>query len=153
MDFVQQLKGVIESHLEYKQYFGELANRKFVTVCFIHSCTIDNNISMLKYLLNKIISSNLIDKLDLIAINNIGDNIRISNLDLSDDYVKKLHLINYSTNPLFFEIPTINLIHSFSQFNPNVKVLYLHNKGSSYKELSPVISDWIDLLIYFTQIK
>jgi hypothetical protein len=96
-----------------------------------------------------VIRSNLIDKLDLITINNVGDNIQISNLDLSDDYVKKVNLINYSTNPLFFEIPTINLIHSFSQFNPNVKVLYLHTKGTSYKELSPLISDWIELLIYF----
>jgi GR25 family glycosyltransferase involved in LPS biosynthesis len=147
--FCPTVERVIESHLEYKQYFGELSDMKFKTVCFIHSCTIDNNISMLKYLLNKVISSKLIDKLDLIVINNVGDNIGISNLDLSDDYVKKLHLINYSTNPLFFEIPTINLIHSFSQFNQNVKVLYLHTKGNSYKELSQLICDWIDLLVYF----
>ncbi len=103
---------------------------------------------MIKHLLSKVIYSGLIDKLDLIVINNLGDNIGISNLDLSDDYVKKFHLINYSSNPLFFEIPTINLIHSFSQFNPNVKVLYLHTKGTSYKELSPTVADWINLLIY-----
>jgi GR25 family glycosyltransferase involved in LPS biosynthesis len=147
--FCPTVERVIESHLEYKQYFGELSDRKFKTVCFIHSCTIDNNISMLKYLLDKVINSKLIDKLDLITINNVGDNIGISSLDLSDDYVKKFNLINYSTNPLFFEIPTINLIHSFSQFNPNVKLLYFHTKGSSYTDLSPVISDWIELLIYF----
>ena len=147
--FCPTVERVIESHLEYKQYFGQLSDRKFNTICFIHSCTIDNNVSILKYLLNNLISSKLINKLDLIVINNVGDNISILDLGVLNEYVEKIHLINYSSNPLFFEIPTINLIHSFSQFNPNVKLLYLHTKGSSYKDLNLVISDWINLMIYF----
>ena len=146
--FCPTVERVIESHLEYNQYFGSLSNRKYETVCFIHSCTIDNVISTLIRLFDSIINSKLINKLDLIVINNIGNNISISNLDLPVEYIKKIHLINYSDNPLFYEIPTMNLIHSFSLFNPNVKLLYIHTKGISLT-FTPMIDDWINLLIYF----
>ena len=145
--FCPTVERVIESHLEYEKYFGELSDRKYDTVCFIHSCTTNNDISTLIRLFNSIINSKLINKLDLIVINNVGDNISLSNLKLLDDYAKKINLINYSDNPLFYEIPTINLIHSFSQFNPNVKLLYLHTKGTSLT-FTPMIDDWIKMLLY-----
>ena len=146
--FFQTVEKIIDSHLEYKKYFNNLKKMDYKIVCFIHSCTINNNLIILKNLISKIIDTNLISKLDLIIINNIGDSIDISDLNLFQDINDKFYLINYSCNPLFFEIPTINLIHSFSLFNPDIKLLYLHTKGSSYNNLNSTIADWINLLIY-----
>ena len=145
--FCPTVEKVINSHLEYKQYFESLPDNKYDTVCFIHSYTIDNNVIVLRYLLNKLNEKKLIHKLDLIVINNVGEKISIQMLNLPEILNKKIHLINYSENPLFYEIPTINLIHSFSLFNQNVKLLYIHTKGSSI-HFTDMINDWINLMTY-----
>ena len=134
-----------ENNILYSKYFNNYNNRKFDNVCFIHSCTINNNITMLDKLINIIKESNLISYLDIIVINNIGDKI-VNNYN-SD----KIYIINYSDDISLFEIPTINLIYAFSCNHDNVKLLYLHTKGISYNDtyIKQNIIDWTDMMLYF----
>ena len=134
-----------ENNILYNKYFNNYNNRKFDNVCFIHSCTINNNISILEKLINIIKESNLINELDIIVINNIGNKID-NNFNNN-----KIYIINYSEDISLFEIPTINLIYSFSYYHSNVKLLYLHTKGISYNDsyIKQNIIDWTDMMLYF----
>jgi GR25 family glycosyltransferase involved in LPS biosynthesis len=128
-------------------------------VCFIHSCNLIERISnpKLDYLIDNIIKTNCIDTLDYIIINNIGYNISI------DEYIfnkypnlaNKIKIINFSTIPTLYEIPTIKLLWYFSNKYSNVNILYLHTKGVSYEfinnneHLLECNNDWINLMLYF----
>ncbi len=119
-------------------------------ICFIHSCTINNNISRLEYLINKIIKSQLISILDKIIINNIGNDININALNIYNNaYNNKIIINNYSSNIELQEIPTINLIKKYSAVNKNVNILYLHTKGVRYSNDNKKQNDWIDMMLYF----
>jgi len=127
-----------------------LANKKLINknVCFIHSCTLNNNTSKLDYLINNIYENNLLNKLDLLIINNIGDDIpydKYKNIINSN----KLKIINFSSDISLFELPTINLIHKLSTIvSDNIKILYLHTKGITHPDVK-CLKDWIDLMLYF----
>lgn len=128
----------------YNKYLKPIINiDKLKNICFIHSCTINNNTEILNYLIDKIINYNLIDNLDLIIINNIGNTIE--NVYNNN----KIYIINYSDDNLLFEIPTINLIYTFSYIYKNVNLLYLHTKGISYNNLYDNIKDWINMMLYY----
>lgn len=119
-------------------------NKKY---CFIHSSNVDNDLTRLNYLIQKIRTSGCHDTLEKIFINNIG--IPITFVNNTDN---KIEVINYSENVNLLEKCTINKIWEFSQNNPNCDILYLHTKGISYKEdhhFYKNINDWIDMMLYF----
>jgi beta-1,4-mannosyl-glycoprotein beta-1,4-N-acetylglucosaminyltransferase len=121
---------------------NDIMNRK--NVCFIHSCHLKNKgVKRLDYLITKIKTSGLIDRLDAIYINNIGIPIEENN------YGDKFDICNYSDNSKLYEIPTINKIKQYSADNPNTNILYLHTKGISYDDANIKENNWIDMMLYF----
>lgn len=147
--FCPTLERIIYDDINYdklrpimKNYNGEVKH-----VCFIHSCTINNNTYILDKMIKTINDSGLINILDKIFIINLGNNI-------TNTYqTQKINIINYSSNINLFETPTINLIHAFSTFNQNVKLLYLHTKGASYNAISQKIIDQIDTMLSHLVVK
>jgi GR25 family glycosyltransferase involved in LPS biosynthesis/SAM-dependent methyltransferase/tetratricopeptide (TPR) repeat protein len=121
--------------------------KKYNCVCFIHSCNIVNiGTDKLDLVLSYIIK---IKELDAIFINNIGlplDNIKYKALD------NRIKIIQCSSDITLYELPTLKMISSFSKENANVKLLYVHTKGISYKESDPrylPILDWIKYMLHF----
>ena len=112
-------------------------------VCFIHCFSMPGKEKRLGYLIEKLISSKLINVLDKIYINNIG-------LPLSIKH-DKIDVNNYSRNNKLYELPTLNKIREFSIENneEDINILYLHNKGVSYENDNKYVNDWIDMMIYF----
>ena len=107
--------------------------------CFIHSCNLGNTLildNLIDYL-----NENLLD-VNVIFVINIGEEIK-------KDYGEKIKIIQYSSDTNLFEIPTINLIHSFSFRNPNSNILYLHTKGVSYNYPVSSIDDWKNMMLHF----
>jgi len=119
-------------------------------VCFIHSCNLElYGTEKLDIVVNALSKSGLLLELDHIIINNIGiplDNNKYTAIS------KKIEIIQHSSDATLFEIPTLKLMHKYSQLNPGVKVLYLHSKGISYSKSDPRnsnILDWIHYMLYF----
>lgn len=113
-------------------------------ICFIHSCHLQNKgLKRLEYLIDKIKTTGLINRLETIYINNIGIPIQ------ENIYGDKFKICNYSVNPVLYEIPTINKIHQFSKENTNCNILYLHTKGINYDDNNQKENDWIDMMLYF----
>jgi hypothetical protein len=133
----------------YRKYFSFVKNKPS-TVIFLHSCNI-GNLEVLDGLCKLIISTGLIQKVDWIYVNNVGQ-------ELPSDYFTKFEqsskfvLNNYSTDANLFELPTLYLLKVFSMNNKRVKVLYLHTKGISRyydKNLTKNIKAWTDYMTYF----
>lgn len=114
-------------------------------ICFVHSCTIRNT-ERLDALLLSLHSSDAIKLLDKVVILNIG-----TALDPTQYTHPKLLIINFSENIHLYELPTLQLLHRFSQDYVDTNILYLHTKGVSY---SPDdvryknILDWIQYMTY-----
>jgi len=136
-----------DNDITYHKYFRDIMGQDIKHIGFIHSCTIDDNIEVLTKIVNKVIKTGLLDKLDYLYVVNIGNKI-------AGNYSSnKIKVINYSENPHLFEKPTINLINVFSHYHDS-KILYLHTKGISYNEennkiLYTNITDWTNYLLYF----
>jgi GR25 family glycosyltransferase involved in LPS biosynthesis len=140
-DFKFRTKPIDNDEVIYHKYFGDLLNIKINNICFIHSCTFNNNIDILSEIINHIFVK-MGDNLDYIYVINIGDEII---MNTSNDKIK---IINYSNKTDLFEKPTINLIKIFSKFN-NSKILYLHTKGVSYNGQHQNITDWRRYMTHF----
>ena len=132
-----------DDELIYHKYFNNLIGKKITQVGFIHCCIPKNNIFILNELMDKYKETKLIDVLDYLYVINIGDDIPQFEIN------NKIKIINYSKNINLFEKPTINLIHTFCLFNPNVKILYVHTKGSSYNPIPQTILDWKNYMLFF----
>lgn len=135
-----------DAEILYRKYMPRYDNEKLSKVMFIHSTTFNNNTEILNELLSLVSESGLMEKLDGIFILNYGDFINKDNL------LKKVHIINYSHATNGFEIPTINFIRAFSQFNKDAKILYLHTKGVTHKRGSVMykhITDWKNMMLHF----
>lgn len=117
--------------------------------CFIHSTNMDIwKDEILIMLLKHIITSGLIDKLDFIYINNIGNPLDSKKLC---NYHQKIVVENFSRDLNLFENFTIRTVHQFSKLHPDYKILYLHTKGVSYAknhEFVPGILSWIKYMMY-----
>lgn len=112
--------------------------------CFIHSCYIENiGIDILNKLISNIVITRLIEHFEKIFIINIGKQI---NEDIFSDH--KIKIINYSNDINLCEIPTINLIRIFCEYNNNCEILYLHTKGITHPDNNK-IKDWTDMMLYF----
>ena len=105
--------------------------------CFIHSCNI-GSLKRLNHLLK-----NIPKLFETVFINNIGNTLGPFNNP-------KIKVIEYSSDPTLYEIPTLNRIQQFCQDNHhNVNVLYIHTKGVSYPDDYQEESDWIDMMLHF----
>jgi GR25 family glycosyltransferase involved in LPS biosynthesis len=124
-------------------------------ICFIHSCTLRvGGTESLDNILNQIQKSGLFDMLDLIVINNIGIELDV----MKYEFGGKIKVINYSENTQLFEIPTLQLMHHFSQDAQKTNILYLHTKGVCYEnnKQHPIynnVQDWIHFMLYFVVYK
>lgn len=112
--------------------------------CFIHSCNFKEvGISILNDIISNLINSNSIQYFEKIFIVNIGEK-------LDHNYFEntKIIIINYSENTELYEIPTINLIRTFCEYNDNCEILYIHTKGVTHNNNTNII-DWKNMMIYF----
>ena len=144
---------------DYEKYFSDFiyydknSNNNY---CFIHSCHLkEKGLNILIDTINRIIHTNTCNHFDKIFIVNIGLKIDLTDLlqdklepEIKKTILDKIRIINYSENPLLFEIPTINLIRTFCEYNPNCKILYLHTKGISFPH-NQNITDWRNMMSYF----
>lgn len=128
----------------------QLGLRSHSKVCFIHSCNLEvSGTEKLDLLLESICKSELLGELDAILINTIGLPLDLSKYSAIS---KKIEVIQHSSDPTLFEIPTLTLIQRYSKLNPGVKVLYLHTKGIMYSKTDsryPNVLDWIHYMLYF----
>ena len=108
------------------------------TYCFIHSCSLRNSNDILDALVGAVQKI----QLDHIFIINIGNKI-------SKVYPGNVDIVEYSHDTSLFEIPTLNMMHSFSKRNPESKILYLHTKGVSYQTIPQKVVDWTNMMLYF----
>lgn len=116
-------------------------------VCFIHSCHLASaGTDKLDLVLEAAMG---IKELHTIVINNIGLPLDISKYMALDN---RIIVIQCSSEPTLFELPTLKLISEFSKQFKNTKVLYLHTKGISYgkdHEYYLPELDWINYMTHF----
>lgn len=109
-------------------------------VCFVHSCTFNNNASILEEIIDMLTSEEF-DIYDRIYVINFGNSVACSN--------EKVTVINWSKDTKQFEKPTLNLVKYFAERHDS-KILYLHTKGVTHGgNLSKVINDWRNYMLYF----
>ena len=99
--------------------------------CFIHR---NGNIH-LNEIAKTIANSRLIDGLDFVFINNIGEPLR------ENDF-KKIHpkfIVQSSSSSSSNDVSTIQLLHSFSKIHPDYKILYMDVKEG--------IQSWLEYLM------
>jgi len=148
-------KIITKNELTTKNEFSDIYNKYFSKynfdldtnpkkICFIHSCYLKEvGTNILSNIISNFINTNIIQHFKQIFIVNIGEK-----LDQNDFQNNKIQIINYSNNSLLFEIPTINLIRVFCEYNDNCEILYLHTKGiTSFNNKN--ISDWRNMMIHF----
>jgi len=131
-------------NIEYSDDFWDKIHSNIIKkYCFIHSYNIENiGTYRLEKLINKINNSGCVNIFEKIYINNIG--IPINNI-----YGEKFEVLNFSENTELFEIPTINLIKTFTQKKSNNYVLYLSTKDICYSNEDDKENNWIDYMLYF----
>jgi len=133
--------------LDEQGFFPMLENAlKPKTACFIHSCHLASaGTGTLDLVLSAAIG---IKELNAIIINNIGlplDSQKYMALD------SRIQVIQCSSDPELFELPTLRLMHDFSLNSPNTKILYLHTKGITYVGVLGYenVLDWINYMLHF----
>jgi hypothetical protein len=152
-DFYSKLSNIFCDHqftfspsdeeIVYHKTFKNFEKDKLENVCFIHSCTLNNNKNMLDELVYTIVKTGLYSALDKIFVINLGNTIEpYQNMD-------KIVVINYSSDSKLFELPAINLLNVFSKFHPMSKILYLYTKETLINQNSLCIEDWKNLMLYF----
>lgn len=102
-------------------------------ICYLHHCDLDPvSISITNEMVDRIISSGLIDELEFLRVVNIGNDISgYLNKRYSD--FPNIECVHVSDNPKEFELATAKIMKSFCKNNQDKTTycLYLHNKGSS----------------------
>ena len=122
----------------------DFSNNNPKKYCFIHSCHLKEvGINILNEIISNLINSNSIQYFEKIFIVNIGEK-----LDANDFTCNKIEIINYSDNTDLYEIPTINLIHTFCENNDDCEILYLHTKGITHPYYKQIV-DWRNMMLYF----
>ena len=118
-------------------------------VCFIHSTNMNiTGTRILDMLINYLNYNDIINKLEFLVINNIGEPL---DEDKYKNINEKIIVINYSNDISLFENATIKQIVTFSKLHDNYNILYLHTKGVSYKDdhyFYPGILSWINYMLY-----
>jgi hypothetical protein len=126
----------------------QIHNSKKVA-CFIHSTNLnENKTEVLEHLINYLDNCAFFPRVDFVFINNIG--LPINHMHFHN-ISTKIIVNNYSEDVSLFENCTLKLLHFFSTFNPDYKILYLHTKGVTHSKTSVFyenIRDWINLMLY-----
>jgi len=117
--------------------------------CFIHNLNLDTwKTEILENLINELQKANLIELLDFIFINNLGNKL---DENMFENISDKIIIKNYSDDIKEYEKVTLNSMHSFSKINLDYKILYLHSKGCSYPRDFPKnknIQSWVNFMLY-----
>jgi len=152
IDIIRQEKRKILEELAFFPTVDKIISNTFSSnhkkYCFIHSCHLKEvGTSILNDIISNFINSNsnLIQHFEKIFIVNIGEKLFSSDIYFQND---KIEIINYSDNTQLFEIPTINLIRTFCEYNENCEILYLHTKGITHNN-HIFIKNWTDMMLYF----
>lgn len=136
-----------DDKLRYHKYFSDALDEPMRTVCFIHSYTRNGDTAILSEILDAVADANLLVHLDRLYIINVGDDTVLSPRFARCS--ERIRLINYSPDASRGEQPTLNLVRTFSTFQPDARVLYLHTKGASYDPPSANVADWRRMLLHF----
>lgn len=120
-------------------------NRK--NYCYIHTCNINNGLSILKELIDRIKENSLDTVLEKIRICILGKTTKdlITNIE---NYHSKIEVIYTNENIKLYEYPTLKQIYDFCQNNKNSNILYIHTKGAS-KPLVKGETRWREYMSYF----
>ena len=152
IDIIRQEKRKILGELAFfptvDKIISKTSSSNHKKYCFIHSCHLKEvGTSILNDIISNFINSNsnLIQYFEKIFIVNIGEKLFSSDIHFQND---KIEIINYSDNTQLFEIPTINLIRTFCEYNENCGILYLHTKGITHNNHIN-IKHWTDMMLYF----
>jgi hypothetical protein len=140
------------SYNTYFKKYDNVNNKNLVSnnpkkYCFIHSCHLKEvGTSILNNIISNLMDSNSIQYFEKIFIVNIGEK-----LDANDFTCNKIEIINYSDDVNLFEIPTIDLIRTFCEYNNDCEILYLHTKGITHiKHINYIfMKHWRDMMLYF----
>jgi hypothetical protein len=112
-------------------------------IIFIHAAALSGYKERLLQFFTLIKNSGLLNDLDFIKINVIGDSY---NEQIFDD---KITFVNLSNNLNTSEQTTIETLYDFCKDNPNnCNILYIHTKGVG-KEKNECIEDWVNYMCYF----
>jgi hypothetical protein len=131
--------------LDYRAAFAALPAGDLPTACFVHSYTRGGDTSILREILERLVTSGLAAELDALVVVNLGDPVRLpEDLPLPAATL----LVNHSTSGALYEYPTLRLLHLFSRFHPEARVLYLHTKGASHPREHESLRDWRRYLLY-----
>ncbi|MES9774738.1 hypothetical protein ABWK50_27560, partial [Priestia megaterium] len=121
---------------------------KHQTVCFIHTCTINNWLEVLCRQLDRLYTTGLYQKLDVIFLNVATHDIEQFEIP---DPLKKYNKIQFKiTNGLErYERSTFEWLYEYChKCTDNTRILYFHTKGiSRYKTFCESnVKDWINLM-------
>ena len=135
-----------DEEVRYHKYFHRFLGRSIRTACFIHSCTIHGNSSILDELLATLRDSGLLERLDALVIVNLGDELALPEALASSD---KIHVVEYSKDVALGERPTLELLRTFASVHEDGKLLYLRTKGASHGAIRRPVTDWTRYMLHF----
>ncbi len=136
-----------DDELHYHKYFGDALDETVRAVCFIHSYTRNGDGTILSEILDTLAGTGLLSRLDRLYIINVGDDAALPSRFAHDSH--RIKLINFSPDASSGETSTLNLIRTFSTFQPDTRVLYLHTKGAAHDPPSANVADWRRMLLHF----
>jgi hypothetical protein len=111
---------------------------------FMHVCNLNNGIEIYHEQLNKIKKSKFYDNIKKIYVCWVGNYEKISNED------ENIEIIHLSDDITYYEFLTINKIKELIETEKeNMKILYIHNKGTRKAGNEKVIKSWRALMEYF----
>ena len=115
--------------------------------CYIHACNINNGLSILKELLDRITDNSLDTVLEKIRICILGETNKdlINNIE---NYHSKIEVIYTNKNIKLYEYPTLKLIYDFCQKIQDCNILYIHTKGAT-KPTNKGEIRWREYMSYF----
>jgi len=145
------IKSAVDRH--QRLYDGEWIYKSWLlddggkngTVCFVHSCTMNGDTSILKELIDGIAASGLATKLDRLFVVNIGD--AIDGDPIFGDLASKASLLNLDPQVTLYEIPTVNLLLHYAERHDS-NILYLHTKGVTRRN-DQIVNYWRRLMCHF----
>ena len=115
---------------------------------FIHAALLNRCRDRLIQFFNIMVESKLIDNIDNLFINFVGeDDFPVSYQDFFP-FSDKVVLNRISNNLLDYELPTLSKLYDYSILNPYTKILYIHTKGIG-TDINFCIEDQIDYMLFF----
>ena len=115
---------------------------------FIHAALLNRCRDRLIQFFNIMVESKLIDNIDNLFINFVGeDDFPVSYQDFFP-FSDKVVLNRISNNLLDYELPTLSHLYDYSILNPYTKILYIHTKSIG-TDINFCIEDQIYYMLFF----